>query len=287
MVPSISVVIPVHNRPVLLSRALTSVSCQTTPPLEVVVVDDGSSQPIDDTLKELCPGVKIIRNDKNAGVAAARNRGIEHAQGEWIALLDSDDEWVSLKLEKQVQYLQEFPHLRAIHTDEKWVRNNNEVNPPVYLNKSNQLLWERSLRHCLICPSSVLLHISIFETIGSFDQSFTVCEDYDFWLRLLLHDEIGLVDEKLTIKHGGHADQLSTNTWGMDRFRIKTLQKILSTPLLSLSRRKLVYEVLIDKCRILAQGSKKRQKTGDAEVYQEMAEKYSVQLSKTIQHVEK
>ena len=221
------------------------------------------------------------------GVAAARNRGIEHAQGEWIALLDSDDEWVSLKLEKQVQYLQEFPHLRAIHTDEKWVRNNNEVNPPVYLNKSNHLLWERSLRHCLICPSSVLLHKSIFETIGSFDQSFTVCEDYDFWLRLLLHDEIGLVDEKLTIKHGGHADQLSTNTWGMDRFRIKTLQKILSTPLLSLSRRKLVYEVLIDKCRILAQGSKKRQKTGDAEVYQEMAEKYSVQLSKTIQHVEK
>ena len=143
------------------------------------------------------------------------------------------------------------------------------------------------MRHCLICPSSVLLHKSIFETIGSFDQSLTVCEDYDFWLRLLLHDEIGLVDEKLTIKHGGHADQLSTTTWGMDRFRIKTLQKILSSPLLSLSRRKLVYEVLIDKCRILAQGSKKRQKTGDAEVYQEMAEKYSVLLSKTIQHVEK
>ena len=163
MVPIISVVIPVHNRPVLLSRALTSVSCQTIRPLEVVVVDDGSSQPIDDTLKELCPGVKIIKNDKNAGVAAARNRGIEHAQGEWIALLDSDDEWVSLKLEKQVQYLQEFPHLRAIHTDEKWVRNNNEVNPPVYLNKSNHLLWERSLRHCLICPSSVLLHKSILK----------------------------------------------------------------------------------------------------------------------------
>ena len=68
MVPSISVVIPVHNRPVLLSRALTSVSCQTIRPLEVVVVDDGSSQPIDDTLKELCPGVKIIKNDKNAGL---------------------------------------------------------------------------------------------------------------------------------------------------------------------------------------------------------------------------
>ena len=147
--------------------------------------------------------------------------------------MDSDDEWEPSKLEKQLALLQNSPELRVVHTGERWIRNGNEVIPPVYLDKSNHLLWERSLKHCLICPSSVLIHRSIFETVGLFDESLTVCEDYDFWLRLLLEEEFGLVDEKLVIKHGGHEDQLSTTTWGMDRFRVMALQKILSNPKLS------------------------------------------------------
>ena len=194
--------------------------------------------------------------------------------GRMDTLLDSDDEWVSLKLEKQVQYLQEFPHLRAIHTDEKWVRNNNEVNPPVYLNKSNHLLWERSLRHCLICPSSVLLHKSIFETIGSFDQSLTVCEDYDFWLRLLLQDEIDWLMRNLPLSMVGMPINYPP-LHGDDRFRIKTLQNSFQSFAIP-EPQKLVYEVLIDKCRILA-WFKKRQKTGDAEVCKD-SRKYSVLL---------
>lgn len=286
MQTNISVVIPVHNRPALLSQALHSVASQTLDPLEVVVVDDGSSPPVDDSIKDLCPGITIIRNEKNAGVASARNRGIKCTSGEWIALLDSDDEWKPSKLEKQSKYFQRIPHIRAIHTDEKWLRNNNEVKPPAYLNKSNHLLWERSLKHCLICPSSVLLHRSVFDTIGFFDESLPVCEDYDFWLRLLLHKEIGLVDEKLVIKHGGHADQLSRSTWGMDRFRVMALQKLLANPLLSPNRKKLVYEALIKKCTILAQGAEKRQKRGDADTYRNLSEKYSAKLGKNLQLAE-
>ena len=149
---------------------------------------------------------------------------------------------------------------------------------PKYLDKSSHLLWERSLNHCLICPSSVLLHRSIFDTIGYFDESLTVCEDYDFWLRLLLTEKIRLIDEKLVKKHGGHDDQLSTTTWGMDRFRIKSLQKILENKYLSHERCLLTLEVIIDKCRILAQGSKKRGNLDRSKMYKNLARKYVATL---------
>ena len=175
-------------------------------------------------------------------------------------------------------FLETFPQLRAIHTGERWIRNGNEVTPPAYLEKSSDLLWERSLRHCLICPSSVLIHRSVFETVGLFDEELTVCEDYDFWLRLLLEEDVGLVDEKLVIKHGGHEDQLSTITWGMDRFRVMALQKILSNPALSNDRRIKAIEVLHEKCGILAQGAQKREKLEEAQKYRNLSDQCSAQL---------
>jgi len=274
----ISVVIPVYNRPVLLLRALNSVARQTHLPCEVLVVDDGSCPKLDHLNFGSSLPLRFLRNQTNLGVAAARNLGIREAVGEWIALLDSDDEWEPTKLEKQSIYLREFPETRAVHTLEKWIRKGNEVIPPAYLDKQCDQLWERSLRHCLICPSSVLLHRSNFESVGYFDESLTVCEDYDYWLRMLLQFRIGLVHEKLVVKHGGHPDQLSTTVWGMDRFRVKALQKILSDRGLTDDRRLLVLEVLVEKCSILAQGSEKREKCKEAKIYSDLADQYSVQL---------
>ena len=276
---SISVVIPAYNRWSLLERALDSVRKQTYSASEVLVIDDGSNKPVSDSLRNSFPSVQFLRQE-NKGVASARNLGIKQSTGDWIALLDSDDEWEPTKLEKQMAFTEKFPELRAIHTGERWIRNGNEVTPPAYLDKSSDLLWERSLRHCLICPSSVLIHRSVFETVGLFDEKLTVCEDYDFWLRLLLEKEIVLVDEKLVIKHGGHSDQLSTTIWGMDRFRVMALQKILSSPLLSKDRRIKVIEVLHEKCGILAQGAEKRGKFDDAQKYKHLSDQYSVELEK-------
>ena len=276
---SISVVIPTYNRWNLLNRALTSVVNQTYPAQEITVVDDGSDESLGDSLRNSFPSVHFLRQE-NKGVASARNLGIKQSTGEWIALLDSDDEWEPKKLEKQMAFLKKSPELRAIHTEERWIRNGNEVNPPAYLDKSSHLLWERSLRHCLICPSSVLIHRSVFETVGLFDEKLTVCEDYDFWLRLLLEQEIGLVDEKLVIKHGGHEDQLSTTIWGMDRFRVMALQKILSSPLLGNDRKVNVLEVLHKKCDILAQGAEKRRKLEEAQKYRNLSDQYAVEPGK-------
>lgn len=278
MTINISVVIPAYNRSELLFRTLSSVSRQTFQPLEVLVIDDGSSPPLLPTENISLPRIKYFRNEKNLGVAASRNIGIAQALGEWIALLDSDDEWHPCKLEKQVEYLRDSPEYKAVHTAEKWMRNNNEVSPPAYLDKSSHLLWERSLKHCLICPSSALLHRSLFQTIGLFDEALTACEDYDFWLRLLLQEEIGLVDEKLVVKHGGHEDQLSTTTWGMDRFRILALRKILSYPQLGKDRKISLLRVLHQKCTIFAQGSEKRRKFEEAQKYRILADQYCTRL---------
>ena len=269
----ISVVIPVYNRWGLLCSALSSVIEQTYYPSEIIVVDDGSDTPVTPELKERFPQVQFIRQP-NGGVASARNNGIKKSTGSWIALLDSDDQWEKTKLEKQVALLQKQSGLLAVHTGEKWMRNGNEVIPPAYLDKSPKTLWERSLKNCLICPSSILLHRTLFDEIGWFDESLPVCEDYDFWLRLLLHTELGLVEERLVEKHGGHPDQLSTTTWGMDRYRVQSLEKILTTCSLRQEQEDVLIHTLSEKLSILANGAAKRGKMEQAKQYREVLQKY-------------
>lgn len=256
---SISVVIPCYNRVNKLYRALKSVELQTRKPEQIIVVDDGSEKSLQNLLSPEFPKVEWLAQE-NKGVSSARNAGVEFATGDWIALLDSDDEWVPEKLESQVSFHQKNQDLLASHTDEVWIRNGNQVIPPQYLNKSSEALFTRSLKHCLICPSSAFLHHSLFERIGYFDETLSVCEDYDFWLRLLAEERIECLHEKLTIKHGGHADQLSATTWGMDRFRIKSLEKMLGHGKLSTLQNKAILETLVEKSSILIVGSKKRKK---------------------------
>jgi len=272
---TVSVVIPVFNRQELVNRAISSVIKQSYTPLEIIVVDDGSSPTLDASKLPKFKKIKVIRSPQNQGVSAARNQGIRKASGDWIAFLDSDDEWVCQKLEKQILYLQENKSIFAIHSGEKWIRNGNEVLPPKYLDKTSHSLWERSLKHCLICPSSVLLHKSIFASIGLFNENLPVCEDYELWLKLLLQHELGFVSEKLVIKHGGHPDQLSTKTWGMDRFRIEALKNIIMHPRISEPQCSLAKKVLVDKCMILANGSEKRNKPEDASKYRHLAQTYA------------
>ena len=120
-----------------------------------------------------------------------------------------------------------------------------------------------------------MLHRSVFKEIGYFDESLQACEDYDFWLRLLLKMPIDLVDQKLVIKHGGHNDQLSIKTWGMDRFRVMALQKLIKQDGLSHEQIAAVQKLLIKKCKILELGASKRKKFDEAEKYSGLAEQYS------------
>ena len=282
LVNEVTVVIPTHNRKSLLPRALHSVLAQSLKPLEILVIDDGSSDNTHISLAQKFPAVIWI-SQSNHGVSHARNTGVRMARGQWIAFLDSDDLWDPNKLDKQNEFLRKNPDLRFCHTEENWIRNGKEVSPPAYLDKSNHEILEKSLHRCIICPSSVVMHKNIFSEVGYFDESMPVCEDYDLWLRILIQYNIGLLDQKLVTKFGGHSDQLSKAYWGMDRFRVQTLQKLLNHSILTPSQKSSVLRVLIEKLEILAKGFTNRKKLCEAEKFIDLKASFIQQLQSVAQ----
>ena len=269
----VSVVIPCLNRVDFLCEALSSVYKQSLAPAEVIVVDDGSPRSLKEKLAGIFPEIRWYRQE-NKGVSAARNLGARKAQYPWIAFLDSDDQWQPDKLEKQSCFHHENVHILASHTNEIWVRNGNQVIPPKYLDKSPEQLFQRSLVRCLICPSSVILHRSIFEQFEGFDESLPVCEDYDLWLRILMQKSFGYIDKKLVIKNGGHDDQLSRQVWGMDRFRVQSLEKLVKTTGISSSNKEAILCNLVQKCKVLSAGFRKHNKEKEAKMYLQKSLQY-------------
>lgn len=274
----ISVVIPTYNRFAVICRAVDSVLRQTRPADEIIVIDDGST---DDTLNKLesryVQQITIIETPINSGVSAARNTGIKHSRGDWIALLDSDDEWLDTKLAVQVQALRQDPHLLC-HTEEIWIRNGKRVNPMNKHAKQGGDIFEHCLPLCAISPSSVLLHKDLIDSIGNFDESLPACEDYDLWLRICSKHCVLFVETPQLLKYGGHSDQLSRQHWGMDKFRVSALQKILQSNTLSPQQRQLAISYLIEKATILHKGALKHNNAEMINLCQNLLQQYDPPL---------
>lgn len=262
MIPRVSVVIPTFNRWPLLAEAIDSVLAQSYRDFELIVIDDGST---DATARELSKMTSRLRflSTPRKGVAAARNLGVSQARGHYVAFLDSDDLWLSRKLEKQIHFMQQHPEFQICQTDEIWIRNGVRVNPRSIHQKPSGDIFSRSLELCLVSPSAVMMSKALFERIGGFDEAFPVCEDYDLWLRISAQHQVPLIPDRLTIKRGGHADQLSRSVWGMDRYRILALQKVLSS---NLDRRHeaAALGILRQKVAIVASGARKRGREEEA-----------------------
>ena len=265
---NVSAVIPTFNRGHCLLRAINSILAQTTPVDEIIVVDDGSDDKTYDLLvkSELLdmrgqmPNIRYLYQE-NKGVSAARNLGIKEAEHEYIALLDSDDAWAETKIERQALKLEKKNFsCRITHTEEIWLKDGQRINPKKKHKKSGGFIFEKCLPLCCISPSSVLLHRTLFNDYGFFDEKLPACEDYDMWLRLCAFEEVLFVEEALTIKYGGHADQLSRAFWGMDRFRVLALEKLINSGKLSTTQRSQALEMLVKKIEILLLGAKKREK---------------------------
>jgi len=259
----ISVVIPTYNRYELLKRALESVFAQTYLPNEVIVVDDGSSDTTKNILNDF-PTIKYLYQE-NRGVSSARNLGIKHAKNEWIAFLDSDDEWHREKLQEQVNYHVENPAILMSYTDEKWIRNGIEVKIPKKFKKIGKDAFVENIEHCNIAPSSTLIHKKLFASVGLFDEALEVCEDYDLWLRVTIQHNISLIDKKLIIKYAGDYEQLSFKFWGMDRFRVLSLEKLLKLH----DNNLLIVNTLLKKYKLLLKGYVKYDKMVDIKIYEE------------------
>ena len=254
----ISVVIPTLNRINTLQRALDSVINQTYKPAEIIVVDNGSSDGTLKFLREQYPKITILTENK-IGVSSARNKGIKKSINQWIALLDSDDAWHPRKLEIQTSMLDSaLKEYNLIHTDEVWFRNNKHINQMKKHKKQGGYIFERCLSLCCISPSSVLFKKNILDKVGLFDESLPVCEDYDLWLKICSSEEVLFAQDKLTYKYGGHKDQLSKSYWGMDRFRIKSIENIIKNFDLTNKQKKQAKKELIKKLKIIINGAFKR-----------------------------
>jgi GT2 family glycosyltransferase len=249
----ISVVIPTHNRLELCERALLSVLHQTSAAFEIIVVDDGSRDGTAEKLSQKYPDV-IFLVQENKGVSAARNRGVLEAKGDWLAFLDSDDVWHKNKLESQVKALEQQPEHLFCHSNEVWQRGTEKVTQKKHV-KSGGWIFEDCLKSCVIAASSVLIQKELFDTMGGFDESLIVCEDYDFWLRLTARHEVLFVEEALLTKHDGHGDQLSHRVWGLDRYRIQALENLLASGLLNAIQEEQTLLELKNKLAVFIEGA--------------------------------
>jgi len=267
---SISVIIPVFNRVKLIARCINSVINQTYPVNEIIVVDDGSNDGTYDLIRKNFPQVISIYQE-NKGVSNARNVGIQSAKSKWIAFLDSDDEWLPNKIEKQISLIKKNPLYKVCHSDEIWIRNDVRVNPMKKHRKYGGDIYKKCLPLCVISPSSIIIHKDIFNDVGFFDKNLPVCEDYDLWLRICSKYEVLYLDQKLVKKYGGHDDQLSKKYWGMDRYRVIALEKMIDNPLLSLDNRIATINMTIRKVKILQKGYEKHENQKEAnEMYEKL-----------------
>lgn len=254
---TVSVVIPTHERLESLPTAIESVRSQSYAAHELIVVDDGSTDGTAEWLAEHHPDIILIKQS-NHGVSHARNRAIEQATGDWIALLDSDDRWYPNKLAEQIHALQQSPQMRLCHCDEHWLRNGKRVNPRFKHRKYGGDVFTHCLPLCCISPSAVLVHRTLFDDVGLFDESLPACEDYDLWLRICSQEEVLFVDEALLEKTGGHEDQLSQRYPAMDQFRLQALAKLLRSQNLNEEKTRQTNDMFVEKLTIFCNGARKR-----------------------------
>jgi len=255
---NISVVIPTYNRRQTIGRSIDSVLNQTLFPSEIIVVDDGSTDGTSDYIQSNFPSIRLLQQS-NKGVSSARNMGIRSSNSDWVALLDSDDEWFPKKLEKQVMTLSQNLDIKFCHTEEIWIRNGVRVNQMKKHQKYGGHIFNKCLDMCRISPSSVLFHRSILDDVGYFDKDQKVCEDYDLWLRITAKYPVLYIDESLIKKYGGHEDQLSKVKDGIESHRIKVLEKLIMQKFTSVQKN-VMLKMLIKKLTIFSIGAQKRGK---------------------------
>lgn len=247
--PLVSVVIPTYNRADCLAQTLTSVLAQTHREIEVLVVDDGSTDGTRAQLERWCSHDSRLRYlyQPNRGVSAARNYGMREARGAYIALLDSDDTWMPWKLEVQLACLAAFPEAGMIWTDMQAVDSEDRMTDPLYLRgmydayrwfTDGQLfsvarpladilspvpeplakavvrfgdIFSPMLMGNLVHTSTVLLRRERQEQVGGFNESMKTGEDYDFHLRTCRAGPVALLSGATIRYRCGRPDQLSRN----------------------------------------------------------------------------
>lgn len=205
---NVSVVIPVYNRAKMIHKALDSLVDQIYKQFEVIIVDDGSTDNLDEVIDSYRDQLQIIKLtlEHCGNIAFLRNQGFLVAQGEFIAVLDSDDWCRRDRIEKQRWYLMN----NDIDVVASWVElidecttdNTRRLDALYNSRRTREELIDVFLNEgCCICNSSVMIRRSAFEKVGGYDERMIICEDFNLWIKFLLQDfKISIIEEKLTIR---------------------------------------------------------------------------------------
>lgn len=233
--PLVSVVLPTHDRPDRLRRALASVLGQTYDRLEVLVVDDASTHPVDDVVGDVAGGdrrVELVRLSRPSGAARARNTAFERASGELVAFLDDDDVWSPHKLERQVAYLGAHPDVGIVTTDHEVVDERSPGRLLVHRGPATvtarMLLWFNlagSLSCCVVRRRAVGGDLRL-------DESFPSVEDWDLWVRCARRTRVGVVRELLgrrTLHGDGRLSDPTSKLRGMQAFERRHADRMTPT----------------------------------------------------------
>ncbi len=272
--PLVSVIISTYNRYELTKQALDSVFNQTYKNIEIILIDDGST----DHTQELSNlgNIKYLRQKHTGLPGQVRNIGSKSSNGEYIAFLDSDDIYKEQKIEKQINFFKNNPNILICHTREIWQRNTKIISQSKQKHNRQGDIFKDALVKCIIGPSTVMLKRKLLFEIGidMFNPVLEIAEDYELWLRICNNYKIGYIDEPLIIKRAGAWDQLSWKYKQIEIFRINALLLNIKNKTFTGTNMQLAKEELIRKCRIYAAGCIKREKNKEAEQYLEIAENY-------------
>jgi glycosyltransferase involved in cell wall biosynthesis len=225
--PTVSVVIPTYNYGHLVGEAVESALNQTRPALEVIVVDDGSTDDTPARLAAFGDRIRVIRQ-ANAGLSAARNAGIVAARGEWVALLDSDDAFHPEKTARQLAFLASRPTVGLCGTGS--FSDPAAIWPPVAGEPTGQAISRDELvLRSPFSPSSALFRRDLIDTIGPFDVALKSVEDRDFWIRAAAVAPVARIDEPLTF-YRVTPGSMSRNPERMEACELEVLAKAFATP---------------------------------------------------------
>jgi len=196
----ISVVIPTHNRADLLERAVKSVLNQTYKEFEIIVVSDGSSDNTDEVVERLKDNderIKYISYHPGKGGNVARNTGIEEANYDYIAFLDDDDEWLPEKLQKQIDLMYHDEKIGLVYTGAHIIYVNEKVEYNSISREAGDLSRRIMINNCIGTTSTVLLRKSVLQKSGKFDVELSALQDFDLWIRVCQHTNVGVVSEPM------------------------------------------------------------------------------------------
>lgn len=199
MLPLVSIIIPLFNREKTIQRAVDSVLNQTYTNIEVIVVDDGST---DDSVKMLHKyvddnRVKVFCQPQNKGANAARNRGIREARGEYIAFHDSDDAWLPDKLEKQIRCMERDEFYVSFCAFKRHYEGAVQIVPNISEQLSCESIRERLRRGNIVGTPTLVLHKSVVSAVGVFDEEMPRLQDYEYMIRIVKKYDVCFVNEVL------------------------------------------------------------------------------------------